>query len=477
MAHPNARLTPATRLELVLEVEAGWSQAEVARRFRVSRATVAKWWRRYREEGAAGLRDRSSAPRSNPRRTAAALEQRICAVRRGQGFGRHRLGVGIARSTAYAVLRRFGLNRLDRLHRVTRAVVRYEHPAPGDLLHIDVKKLGRIPEGGGHRVRGRSARTPRTRGLDYLHVAVDDHRAYVAALPDERGPSCAAFLEQALAAFGRRGVRVRGVLTDNAKVYTVSGDFRRVAAGWRGTAAHPALPPADQRQGRALHPTLQNEWAYARPYRSNAERLHQLPRWLYRSMLAGHTAASAGLSPPHACKQRSWEEQLACRCAVPAVSRLSPATMRRTPSLRVGSVSPATPCAAAIAASAIPRVDAPACDGALGEVRGDGLGPGRHRRVAAAASPGLPGAPGDLVAAPGVGAAACRDRAADRLLRLLGELGGGDQRPLVARGREQRLGEDGLRSHWRLVPVDDGALLALGRGGPAGEIRPSGDAR
>ena len=88
MAHPNARLTPATRLEMVLEVEAGWSQAEVARRFRVSRPTVSKWWRRYREEGAAGLRDRSSAPRSNPRRTAAALEQRICAVRRSQGFGR-----------------------------------------------------------------------------------------------------------------------------------------------------------------------------------------------------------------------------------------------------------------------------------------------------------------------------------------------------------------------------------------------------
>ena len=111
MAHPNARLTPATRLELVLEVEAGWSQAEVARRFRVSRATVAKWWRRYREEGAAGLRDRSSAPRSNPRRTAAALEQRICAVRRSQGFGPHRIAwaLGIARSTAYAVLRRCGL--------------------------------------------------------------------------------------------------------------------------------------------------------------------------------------------------------------------------------------------------------------------------------------------------------------------------------------------------------------------------------
>ena len=287
MAHPNARLTPATRLELVLEVEAGWSQAEVARRFRVSRATVAKWWRRYREEGAAGLRDRSSAPRSNPRRTAAALEQRICAVRRSQGFGPHRIAwaLGIARSTAYAVLRRFGLNRLDRLHRVTRRQLRYEHPAPGDLLHIDVKKLGRIPEGGGHRVRGRSAATPRTRGLDYLHVAVDDHSryAYVAVLPDERGASCAAFLEQALAAFGRRGVRVRGVLTDNAKAYTVSGDFRGVAAA-AGVALRHTRPYRPQTNGKAERfiQTLQNEWAYARPYRSNAERLHQLPRWLYR---------------------------------------------------------------------------------------------------------------------------------------------------------------------------------------------------
>ena len=287
MAHPNARLTPVTRLELVLEVEAGWSQAEVARRFRVSRPTVAKWWRRYREEGAAGLRDRTSAPCSNPRRTAAALEQRICAVRRSQGFGPHRIAwaLGIARSTVYAVLRRFGLNRLDRLHRVTRAVVRYEHPAPGDLLHIDVKKLGRIPEGGGHRVRGRSARTPRTRGLDYLHVAVDDHSryAYVAVLPDERGASCAAFLDQALAAFGRRGVRVRGVLTDNAKAYTVSHDFRGVAAA-AGVALRHTRPYRPQTNGKAERfiQTLQNEWAYVRPYRSNAERLHQLPRWLYR---------------------------------------------------------------------------------------------------------------------------------------------------------------------------------------------------
>ena len=154
MAHRNARLTPLTRLELVREVDAGWPQAEVTRHFRVSRHTVAKWLGRFRAEGAAGLEDRSSAPRAHPRRTPPELERRICAVRRTQGFGPHRIqwALGVARSTVYAVLRRRGLNRLDRLHRVTREPVRYEHDAPGDLLHLDVKKLGRVPEGGGKRM-------------------------------------------------------------------------------------------------------------------------------------------------------------------------------------------------------------------------------------------------------------------------------------------------------------------------------------
>ena len=180
MTHRNARLTPLARLEMVREVEDGWSPSEVARRFRVSRPTVAKWARRHREEGVAGLEDRTSAPHSNPRRTPPELERRICAVRRNTGFGPHRIAwaLGLARSTVYAVLRRSGLNRLDRLHRVSRRQVRYEHAAPGDLLHLDVKKLGRIPAGGGHRVRGRSSTTPRTRGLDYVHVAVDDHSRY-----------------------------------------------------------------------------------------------------------------------------------------------------------------------------------------------------------------------------------------------------------------------------------------------------------
>ena len=289
MAHRNARLTPVARLEMVEEVEAGWSRSEVAKRFRVSGSTVAKWVRRYREEGVAGLEDRSSAPHSNPRRTPAEVEQRICAVRRSEGFGPHRIAwaLGLARSTVYAVLRRSGLNRLDRLHRVSRRQVRYEHAAPGDLLHLDVKKLGRIPAGGGHRVRGRSSATPRTRGsgLDYVHVAVDDHSryAYVESLPDERGPSCAGFLQRALAHFGARGVRVRGVLTDNAKAYTVSRDFGAAvaAAGLDLRHTRPYRPQTNGKAERFIQ-ILQNEWAYARPYGSNDERLRALPRWLYR---------------------------------------------------------------------------------------------------------------------------------------------------------------------------------------------------
>ena len=148
MTHRNARLTPVTRAELVEQVLAGWPQAEVARLFRVSRATVAKWVRRFREGGPDALLDRSSRPLRSPRQTDQLQEAAICATRRMLAWGPHRIGwrLGIARSTVYAVLRRAGL------HRTTREVVRYEHALPGALVHLDIKKLGRIPQGGGKRI-------------------------------------------------------------------------------------------------------------------------------------------------------------------------------------------------------------------------------------------------------------------------------------------------------------------------------------
>ena len=227
-------------------------------------------------------------------------------MRRRQGFGPHRIGwaLGVACSTVYAVLRRFGLNRLDRLHRgVTRESVRYEHPAPGDLLHLDVKKLARIPDGGGHRAHGRSSKTPRGRGagLDYLHVAVDDHSryAYVETLPDERGATCAAFLERALAHFRTRGVAVRRVLTDNARNYTVARVFLAVADanGLTLKLTRPYRPP-DQREGGALHPDPAERVGLRSPV--PLQRRTSAPSSRAGStatMLADRTAASAGLPP------------------------------------------------------------------------------------------------------------------------------------------------------------------------------------
>ena len=204
MTHRNARLTPVTRTELVEQVLAGWPQAEVARLFRVSRATVAKWVRRFREGGPDALLDRSSRPLRSPRQTDQLQEAAICATRRMLAWGPHRIGwrLGIARSTVYAVLRRAGLHRLAWLHRTTREIVRYEHARPGALVHLDIKNLGRIPQGGGKRILPGFAEThsgpqcgPRL-GFDFLQVAVDNHShcvSYVEALPNELGATATAF--------------------------------------------------------------------------------------------------------------------------------------------------------------------------------------------------------------------------------------------------------------------------------------------
>ena len=233
---------------MVLEVEAGWSQAEVARRFRVSRATVAKWWRRYREEGAAGLRDRSSAPRSNPRRTAAALEQRICACAAARGAAPHRLGARVARpltpcsgaaaSTASTAAPR------EQAHAALRA------PRPRRPRR---EEAGPHPRG---RRAPRTAAPPRPRAPAASTTSTSPSTttgAYVAVLPDERG-SCAAFLEQALCVRPPWRARARRADRQREGLHRLPRLPRRGRRRWRGTAAHPALPPADERQGRALHP-------------------------------------------------------------------------------------------------------------------------------------------------------------------------------------------------------------------------------
>jgi transposase len=162
VAHPNARLTPYGRGQVIRHHRDGYTQAAIAEMMGVSRATVCKWLRRYHREGVAGLGDRSSRPHRTARRLSADLVAAICRLRRERAWGPHRIAYAlrIARSTVYAVLRRAGLQRLAWLHRSTREVIRYERAAPGELVHLDVKKLGRIPDGGGKRWEALRPRLP-----------------------------------------------------------------------------------------------------------------------------------------------------------------------------------------------------------------------------------------------------------------------------------------------------------------------------
>src|SRR5215218_1032693 len=259
MAHANARLTQFGRLLLVQRItELGWPTAQAAESLGVSRATAYKWLARYRAQGQAGLADRSSRPHRCPHALTPAQVRRVLAARRRRRQGPHRLGYQLAmpRSTVYGILRRHGLNRLAHTDRTSGAVVRYQRERPGELVHLDVKKLGRIPDGGGHRAHGRAAAS-RGRGIgyDYVHSAVDDRSrvAFSQVLPDETAKTCARFLVEAAGFFAEHGVRIERVLTDNAKAYTESVVFAETAAALGDPAqADPSLPAPDQRQGRAV---------------------------------------------------------------------------------------------------------------------------------------------------------------------------------------------------------------------------------
>lgn len=300
MAHPRSKLTPFGRLFLVKRVHGeGLAPAEAARTLGISRATVYKWLRRYREEGVEGLRDRSS--RAHRCRHALRPEQvrLVLLARRYYRYGPHRLEAALemARSTIYGVLRRHGESRLVDSDRLTSTPIRYVRERPGELVHLDVKKLGRIPPEGGHHFRGRTGikqGSRRRQGFDYLHVAVDDATrwAFVEVLPDERGETTTAFLRSAAAHFAHLGVVVERVLTDQGKAYTRSRSF--AAALDQLDILHKVTRPyRPQTNGKAerLIRTMLTEWAYSRPYPSNKERLAQLPSWLdFYNRRRSHTA-------------------------------------------------------------------------------------------------------------------------------------------------------------------------------------------
>lgn len=307
MAHRRARLTPFGRLLLVSRIlEQGWSVPAAADSLGVSRATAHKWLKRFREEGLDGLQDRSSAPHRRPRALPARDVERILRARRRLKVGPHRLEpeVGHPRSTVYAVLRRHGLSRLSHLDRPTAAPIRFERERPGELVHVDVKKLGRINPGGGWRILGRSAETRGPRrggpGYDYLHAAVDDHSryAYVEVLADERGASCAGFVLRAAAHFAELGIRIERVMTDRAMNYVRSSEFA-TALATIGVAHRTTRPYRPQTNGKVerFNRTMLEEWAYVRLYRSNEARTEALAPWLDAYNLRRPHTALGGLPP------------------------------------------------------------------------------------------------------------------------------------------------------------------------------------
>lgn len=312
MAHRRARLTPFGRRLLVDRVlQLGWSPAEAAKAAGVSRATCYKWLRRFRDEGEDGLLDRSSRPARCPGAIGQRAERQILRARRRLKKGPHHLAplLGRPRSTIYGVLRRHGMSRLHHTDRPTGVPIRYEREHPGELVHIDVKKLGRIPDGGGWHMLGRSTESRRNQlrtqregrlGYDYIHAAVDDHSrvAYVEVHPNERGSTCARFLARAAAFYAELGVKVEAVMTDNALNYRRSEAFLDVMAALE--IAHVPIPPYHPRANgkvERFNRTMLEEWAYVRLYTSNTQRLRALTRWVaFYNRRRPHTALG-GLAP------------------------------------------------------------------------------------------------------------------------------------------------------------------------------------
>lgn len=315
MSHANARLNEYGRSLAVHRCLSGHRVRDVASQLGVSRTTIYKWLARFRAEGAAGLADRSSRPRTSPRRTPLAVELRVLLARMDQHAGPVQLAaeLGLPASTIGAVLRRWAMPHLLDLDRVTGELLRsratdqrYEHPRPGDLLHVDVKKLGRIPDGGGWRLDGAAA-TDRSRakhaklGFDFIHVAVDDHSrvAYAEILTDETATTCAGFLHRAVTWFRERHhVIIRRVLTDNALAYRVGTDWTWVCNAMQihRRFTKPGCPWTNGKAER-FNRTLLTDWAYVQPWYSTTQRNDAFDAFLERyNNRRGHTAA--GGRPP-----------------------------------------------------------------------------------------------------------------------------------------------------------------------------------
>ena len=282
------KLTPFGRRLLVDRVLLeGWPAARAAESVGVSRQTAYRWVKRFREEGEAGLQDRSSRPHNSPNQVPGGVEERIVSDRITEKEGPHLMAwrLGIPRSTIYRVLRRRGLSRLSDLDRTTAIPIRYVRDCPGELVHVDIKKLGKVPDGGGWRVLGREKAGPRQKvGYEYLHSMVDDHSrmAYSEVLDTDDGQTCAGFMRRAAQWFATYGYRIDRVMTDNAWAYRRSKAFRKALSDLE--AAHKLIRPyRPQTNGKVerFHQTILGGWAYKRPYDTNQQRRQALTGFLH----------------------------------------------------------------------------------------------------------------------------------------------------------------------------------------------------
>jgi transposase InsO family protein len=296
MGHRNARLNVHGRRLIVHRVRVlGWPVAHAAKAMGISRQCAHRWLARFDAEGDAGLEDRSSRPHSSPTRTSARVEERVVAARRELRVGPDRLAaeVGVPARTISRILRRHQIPYLCECDPLTGEVIRasktttgrYERDTPGELIHVDVKKIGRIPDGGGWRAWGRGTTRRRTRvGYDYVHSAVDDHTriAYSEIHQDEKGDTAAGFLTRAAEFFASVGIeRIEAVMTDNHWSYTHSHAVAAVLTdlGARHITIRPHCPWQNGKVER-FNRTLQVEWAYRRIYTTNTERSLALTDWL-----------------------------------------------------------------------------------------------------------------------------------------------------------------------------------------------------
>jgi transposase InsO family protein len=284
--HKNARLTPKGREDMVRAVvDYGRSKAAAARQFNTTPKTVGKWVERFRAEGVDGLQDRSSKPLSSPGQTPPATCVAVETLRRRRYTGQQIAAeLGISPATVSRILHRMGLNRLSALE-PAEPVRRYERERPGEMIHVDIKKLGRF-NGIGHRITGdrRGQSNSRGVGWEYVHVAIDDHSriAFAKVMRSEKRRCATTFLKEAVAYYESLGIKVERVMSDNGSCYR-SFAFRRLCKrlGLRHVRTKPYTPKTNGKAERFIQTSLR-EWAYAQAYQTSTERKAELPSWLHR---------------------------------------------------------------------------------------------------------------------------------------------------------------------------------------------------